>query len=389
MKKIINIMTIVLAACAAFVSVSCDKNTDTNADPVVRFVKPCDPAIGDRLLTEVAMGGTVAVIGEGLGDVCKIAFNDQVCKLNPAFVTPTSIIVTVPSAMPQVITNKMYLETMGGKKAEFDIAVLIPAPVIESLSCLYAPAGAEMVLKGKYFFADDNGLVAVEFPGGVAAEVKSVTETEVVCIVPEGALLEGAISVTSKYGTSRSTDIWRTSEGIFEKFDNNANMYWSYGAIGTEGGVDGNYLLLDGPVGNWLWGSGVQMLYWHNPSRTPLVEEGEVADYALQFEYCCDSWPGEQMIMWFTSVAKDNVHSIDEDEAQYHWKLFNDGFTPGQWCTLTIPLTDFNTNKEESEVRSIKGLHELVDFHMMPFGASEVEGNIYMKIDNLRLISIK
>ena len=373
-----------LVACSAFFAVSCEQRLDADADPVVRFIKPCDPAIGDRLLTEVAMGGTVAIIGEGLGDVCRIAFNDQVCKLNPAFVTSTSIIVNVPSTMPKEVTNKMYLETKSGKKAEFDIAVLIPAPVIESVSCLWAPAGSDIVLTGKYFFADDNGLVAVEFPGAKAAVVKSVTETEVVCTVPEGAVLEGKISVTSKYGTSRSVDTWRTKEGLFEDFVDLGETPWT-GAFATEGGCDGQYLYLSGAVGEWAWPANEIQYLWMSPNGQ-ILTEGEIADYALQFEYCCAKWDCTPLIMWFDN---DGAHNVDGEQAQFHWKLYDDGFSPGVWATKTVPLTDFNTNKEENETRAIKGLHELVNFNMLPFGAGFAGGELDIKIDNLRLISIK
>lgn len=387
MKKFINIIAMALVACSAFFAVSCEQRLDADADPVVRFIKPCDPAIGDRLLTEVAMGGTVAIIGEGLGDVCRIAFNDQVCKLNPAFVTSTSIIVNVPSTMPQEVTNKMYLETKSGKKAEFDVAVLIPAPVIESVSCLWAPAGSDIVLTGKYFFADDNGLVAVEFPGAKAAVVKSVTETEVVCTVPEGAVLEGKISVTSKYGTSRSDDTWRTSEGLFENFASTANVTWGTGAFGTEGACDGQYLHWAGSLGSWAWPDNKIQMFWLNPSKTPLLTEGEIADYALQFEYCCTTWSTNvNLTMWFNGNSE--THDIDGAEAKCQWLIYNE-FVPGVWTTKTIPLTDFNTNKEVNEDRNIKSLDDVVNFHMMPFGAADGPGECDVKFDNFRLISIK
>lgn len=387
MKKYFNIMAMALLACACLLAVSCEQSLDADVDPVVRFIKPCDPAIGDRLLTEVAMGGTVAVIGEGLGDVCKIAFNDQVCKLNPAFVTSTSIIVTVPSTMPTEVTNKMYLETKSGKKTDFDVAVMIPSPVISGISCLWAPVGADIVLSGKYFFADDNGLVGVEFPGGIAATVKSVTETEVICTVPEGAVLEGKISVTSKYGTSRSEDTWRTSEGLFENFSTATNNRWNLGAYGTEGGCDGQYYHCVGSLGSWAWPDNKIQLFWYNPNQSPLLTEGEVADYALQFEYCCTTWSTNvNLTIWFNGAVED--HNIDGPEAKCQWLIHNE-FKPGVWTTKTIPLTEFNTNKELNETRTIKSFDDMVNFHMMPFGAADGPGECDVKFDNFRLISIK
>ena len=72
MRKIFNIITIALLAVSGFVSVSCEQMKSSSAEPVVRFVRPVDAAMKDKLLTEVSMGSMVAVIGEGLGDVCRI-----------------------------------------------------------------------------------------------------------------------------------------------------------------------------------------------------------------------------------------------------------------------------------------------------------------------------
>ena len=125
MNRIYNAAAVIAAMLAGFLTVSCDKASSPDADPQVFFVRPVDSAQGDKLLTEVSMGSTIAVIGEGLAGVNRIAFNDQVSKLNPTLVTPTSIIVTVPSTMPEEVTNKMYLSTSAGKSTEYDLAVII------------------------------------------------------------------------------------------------------------------------------------------------------------------------------------------------------------------------------------------------------------------------
>ena len=77
MRKIFNIITIALLAVSGFVSVSCEQMKSSSAEPVVRFVRPVDAAMKDKLLTEVSMGSMVAVIGEGLGMSCRMTFNDR------------------------------------------------------------------------------------------------------------------------------------------------------------------------------------------------------------------------------------------------------------------------------------------------------------------------
>lgn len=388
MRKIFNIITIALLAVSGFVSVSCEQMKSSSAEPVVRFVRPVDAAMKDKLLTEVSMGSMVAVIGEGLGDVCRIDFNDQTAKLNPAYVTPTSIIVTVPSSMPSEITNRMYLETKSGKKAEFGIAVMIPAPSVKSISCAYAPVGSDVTIGGQYFFAKDNGLVDVTFPGGLAAEVKSVTETQVVCTVPEGAVVEGPVSVVSKYGTGRSSFNWRSTEGLFENFTSTANVTWGTGRFASDNGCDGQYLHLYGNVGSWAWPANEMQLFWLNPDHSPLLTEGEPSDYALSFEYCCNKWDCTPMIMWFNSDKEE--HNVDGEDAQCHWKLYEDGFDAGVWRTVTIPLTEFKWDKEEkTSERSIRSFDDMVNFHLMPFGAADGAGELDIMLDNFRLVKVK
>lgn len=383
--KFISVISILLAAGAFFSSCN---NKASDATPVVRFVRPVDVKQSDKLLTSVSMGSTVAVIGENLGEVVKIAFNDQASKLNPTLITPTSIICQVPSTMPSEVTNKMYLETRGGAKAEFDIAVIIPSPSVESMDCLYAPVGSQTVIHGKYFFAREDGTVDVTFPGQVAASVNSVTETEINITVPDGVDIEGPISVTSAYGTTRSAFKWHTTEGLFADFSETSTWNpWGMSRFGEDNPCSGQYLHLYGGVGSWAWPANEMQLMWINPEQTPLASEGEPADYALEFEYCCEKWDCTPMIIWFNKAVTEQ--SVDGTEAQYHWKLYETGFTPGVWTTVRIPISDFTTSKQEDEERHIGSFDDMANFHMMPFGAADGPGELDLKIDNLRLVKIK
>ncbi len=371
----------------AMVVTSCDDDSSSGKTPVVRYVRSTDPTYADKLLTEVSMGSTIAIIGENLGDVRQIDFNDQSAKLNPTLITNTSIIVTVPSTMPEEITGKMYLTTKGGKSCEYDFNVIIPSPVASSISCEWATEGSEVTIYGNYFFPDEDGNMEVVFPGNAVAEVTSVTNTEIDCIVPSGATIEGNISVTSAYGTSKSTFTWRNSEGIFIDFEETSWNWWGYGNFASDGGIDGQYTYLQGSVSSWGWPGGELWILYFNNAGEPLVDEGEVSDYALCFEYYCVQWDCVPMIMLFFDDS-NNV-GVDGDYAQYHWKLYEDGFTPETWTTISIPLTDFCVDKEESTTeRSIISTDELIHFLMMPFGAADESGKIDIRIDNLRLVKI-
>ena len=54
-----------------------DTPSASNAIPEVRYVRITNPEKSDSLLTHAFMGNTVALIGENLGDVVELWFNDQ------------------------------------------------------------------------------------------------------------------------------------------------------------------------------------------------------------------------------------------------------------------------------------------------------------------------
>lgn len=387
MNRIINTILAAGLMLAGLLPVACNKADSPDADPVVRYIRPVDPAMGDKLLTEVSMGSTIAVIGEGLAGVNYIAFNDQVSKLNPTLVTPTSIIVTVPSTMPEEITNKMYVRTSAGKSTEHDLAVIIPSPSVESISCEYAPAGSEVTIYGNYFFPAEDGLVDVVFPGNYEAEVRSVTDTEIVCVVPDEAVNEGEIRVTSAYGTSRSLFTWRNSEGLVLDFEETSWNTWNLSTFASEGGCSGQYMELVGTTASWTWPDNKLQFLYPNPTQKPLLSgEGEVSDYSLCFEYCCESWDDVQMIIWFST--NDTIHNVDSEDAQYHWKQYREGIDKGVWKTIYIPLSEFKVDKEEkTDERSIESFDDMINLSMMFFGGADViGGDIDVKIDNIRLV---
>ena len=268
---------------------------------------------------------------------------------------------------------------------------MIPSPSVQSIECEYAPVGSEVTISGNYFFLDKEGTMIVEFPGNLEAEVTNVTETEITCIVPEGADLEGPVSVTSAYGTSRSKFSWHSTEGRltdFSRADRNGWNTWSLGRYARENGCDGEYLQFAGTSTSWVWPSDNMQFFYLNPNHAPLVSEGTVSDYSLVFEYCCMVWENTPIMIWFN--GDEEVHSVDDPNAQYHWKLYEEGFEAGVWKTVSIPLTDFNTDKEETTTeRKIESFDDMVNLHMMVYGASDAPGEIDIRIDNPRLVRNK
>lgn len=396
MKIAFKYICAVAVLAAAVVLTACEKThygKDKGETPRIEYVRSTDPGAADSLIVEAAMGSVIALIGDGFSGVSEAWFNDQPAKLNPTLITDHSVIVTVPGGMPEEVTNTITLRTKKGKECVYDFKVMIPIPKVESISCEWALDGQKVTLSGNYFFADENGAIEVLFPGNLKAAIERFDTREIVCNVPAGAL-PGTITVTSLYGTGRSVFTFRDRTGLFLDGENGPWNGWNMSDFGTEGGIDGSYLKFEGTLGAWAWPNNTLHLYYINPTGQPLadISSDELQYYALRFEANCFEWHDTPMVMWFTK--NHGSHSVDETEAQYHWKPYLvDGekvnYVTDGWVTVTIPLTDFNTDKEESTTdRSIGDSSNMIDFHMMPFGAADINGPIKLWMDNLRIVKI-
>jgi hypothetical protein len=393
MKKILMSLCFLCTVLAGFVS--CEDDDSGSAQPVIKYIRPTEAAKSDSLLVRAPMGTTIAIIGEGLADVTSAVFNDQKAKLNPVYITDYSIIVTIPGTLPEVVTNTLTLTTSGGKTCTHDFIVGIPVPKITSMSCEWAPEGSTAILYGSYFFPDFNGELHVNFPGNLDATVIAFNDVSATVVVPAGASsYSGRITVTNDYGTGRTPFIYRDDSDIFIDAENpSAWNNWNLSAFATDGGVEGAYINFEGSTGSWAWPANAIQLYYNNPNDEPLVTEGDVANYSLKFECYSHEWHDTPLLIWFANDP--DTHNVDGTDAQYHWKPYIQGgivsnFTTNGWITVELPLSEFKYSKDESEnSRKIADLNELVDLHMMWFGAVDAattEFGLKVWIDNIRLV---
>lgn len=397
MKNIFKFIFLLTIASLAFTA--CED--DEGGQPVIKYIRPTDADAADSLLTSASMGSTIAIIGENLQDVNSVIFNDQEAKLNPVYVTASSIVVTVPSTIPDDITNTLTLSTSKGKSIEYDFTVNITAPIISSISCEWAQDGDQAVIYGSYFFEKSDGSIEVLFPGNLDAEVSSFADDSIVVTVPDGAL-SGTITVTNDYGTGRSSFTFRDETGIFITGENQTSWnWWGLSDFGSEADsvLNGAYLKFEGTTGSWSWPANALQLFYINSAEESLISDpdGDIDDYALKFEYYCVEWHDTPLLIWFN--ADNNTHSVDGDEAQYHWKPYDsddDGvstnYKSNGWLTMTMPLEDFVYSKDESETdRAITSFNELQNLHMMWFGAvneTTTEFGLRILVDNIRLVKI-
>ena len=262
-----------------------DKYEIADGVPTLKYVRSPLPEEADSLLVGAYLGNTVCLVGDNLRSIYELYFNDQKATLNTSYMTDHTVLVDIPKNIPEEVTNKIYMITKSGAKVDFDFSVMVPAPVVSSMSCEYAPAGSEAVLYGDYFVDDPNVHLTISMPGDITVEgeqITSITKTAVKFIVPEGAV-QGNIRVKSIYGTGQSVFQYKDTRNILFDWDGKyegalaAGNSWNgdnekKGQILTSvPPVDGKYMVM-GPAtlsgGQWQTPGEYLMMYWPDPNAT-------------------------------------------------------------------------------------------------------------------------
>lgn len=367
-----------------------DAEQDEGKTPYVQYVRRCNPEISDSLLVSASMGQRIAFIGRNLGDVQEIWFNDQKAKLNPTMVTSTAIIVDVPNVIPVDVTNKVRFVTSTGIEFSYDFSVIVPNPVINEVSCMYGKPGDKITLTGDYFIGSEEE-VYVTFPGGIVAKPESFTKTQMTVVIPEGATEEGNLTVTSMYGSTRTSFKFLETDGMLFTIDDGYTQPWGKGATGDEDGISGQYVWFKAESnGAWNWSDALMYGYW--PSVNKPVAAGDPTKLALRFEVNSKNWSDVPMLIWFDFYGQ-NI-SPDDSRAQAHWKpwLKNGekvNYETNGWTTVTIPLTEFKYNKEESVNNlNVGDISQYTNLNMMLFGAADGSSPVDIRMDNFRIVSI-
>lgn len=400
MKKTLYMALAALASLAmpALMS-SCDQTDaerDKDSTPVVEYVRITNPEAADSLLVEATMGQQIVIMGHDLGAVQEIWFNDVKAKLNPTLITSFSIIVDVPTTIPTEVTNEMVLVTSSGRRSTFPFGVRVPDPLIREISCEYAKPGDQITITGDYFIDPEVSFTGANAP----AELVDVSQTSITLIVPEGTV-EGPISIKSTYGTSKTKFNFLDTNGLLTNFDDGYVNPW--GGRGTvmddENSIAGKYLLFEAPMlSAWGWNESIQWGYWPYCTYKGVspVATGRNEELALKFEANIVTWIDVPMMIWFQkdSGPGGNISPDDAQYAQCHWKpwikdgQYVDAATDG-WRTITIPLTDFIYNKDESkDGMSIDDISLYSDLNIMIFGPCDRPGPLKIMMDNFRVVRI-
>ena len=417
-----------------------DKYEIADGVPTLKYVRSPLPEEADSLPVGAYLGNTVCLVGDNLRSIYELYFNDQKATLNTSYMTDHTILVDIPKNIPEEVTNKIYMVTKSGAKVDFDFNVMVPAPVVSSMSCEYAPAGSEAVLYGDYFVDDPNVPLTISMPGDITVEgeqITSITKTAVKFIVPVGAV-QGNIRVKSIYGTGQSVFQYKDTRNILFDWDGKyegalaAGNSWNGDnekkgqILASVPSVDGKYMVM-GPAtlsgGQWQTPGEYLMMYWPDPNATEgcaplynlpqfkkMLEDYKIEELALKFEVyvpTSNPWMAEGMQIRFTSLdevsmsnqTQDYIWNDDESHEEgkaprgvwVPWEETGSYDTNNQWVTVTLKMSEFN--------KLVSGLASDTEFTQDRFaglsiflrggGVDGKECEPIICIDNIRVVPVE
>lgn len=411
-----------------------DKYEIADGVPALKYVRSPLPEEADSLLVGAYLGNTVCLVGDNLRSIYELYFNDQKATLNTSYMTDHTILVDIPKNIPEEVTNKIYMVTKSGAKVDFDFNVMVPAPVVSSMSCEYAPAGSEAVLYGDYFVDDPNIPLTISMPGDITVEgeqITSITKTAVKFIVPVGAV-PGNIRVKSIYGTGQSVFQYKDTRNILFDWDGKyegalaAGNSWSGDdekkgqTISSVPPIDGNYLVL-GPStllgGQWETPNAYVMMYWPDqhatqgcvplydlPQFKKMLEDYELEDLAVKFEAyvpASNPWMAEGMQIQFTSLDEVSMENQNNDYVYGEgkeprgvwipWEETGSYDTGNQWVTVTLKMSEFNKQISGvvSETELTKEKLAGLSIFLRGGGVDGKECEPIICIDNIRVVPVE
>jgi len=418
--KFINKYTkvILLAAVALTGFTSCEDEPDkyevASGKPTVYYIRNLGSEIVGNLDTEETVytngqfvveaspGSSLCLVGENLRSIYEMWVNDLQCVLNNSYITDNTMIVDLPSGIPSEVSDKIYLITQKRDTVTVDFHVVIPSPILNTVSNEYAKAGSTLTIVGRYFIDDPTIPIKVYFKdadgNNLEAEITSISEdyTTMTVVVPQG-VSTGAITIENIYGEVTSTFDYmddgssKNSTILFDFDGGGIVMPVSGGKIGhgwhsvicqeDEWSISGAYMQLgngSATMGDETWDDGTfSFEYWPGnwKDTEDYADEGsqrliDIADFSswedmsLKFEICVPTsnpWSAAalQIIPASTEVVTNGAAGLTDiygkttggcnntyisgdvcPRALYRpWTTTGTFDTGDEWMTVTLPIS--------------------------------------------------
>ena len=410
MKKIAientaRLLFLFLAVCLGLSLTSCEEDPDkfelADGNPELFYVRTTAPESADSLIVAAYMDNVICLVGDNLRSIRELYFNDQKAVLNTSFITEHTLIVNVPKTIPAEVTNKIYMVSSEDTVA-YDFGVLVPSPVVRSMSCEYAHVGDEVTLYGDYFIDDPNVPLTISMAGNVpVTQITNIEKTQVSFIVPEG-VTKGYINVASIYGNGRSKFRYLDDRGMILDWDNlDASGGWRSGVLRNNDpveGISGDYVYfsgeMQGEIGATWNEDGFSFNLWGVSNGRP---EGDlfdtpIEDAVMKFEINVpQAWSAGAMQMIFTpwGLSGTNAYIYDDTMPRGVWEPWTEtgSYTTDGWVTVSIPLTDFKYTRFGDPLESAqKGNYGGLTFFVHAGITPGTTCNPQICIDNIRVV---
>lgn len=374
MKRINKILLLLLLAVGA-VSIlsSCEK--EESGTPSIDYVRVTRPESSDSLLVGAGQGQLIAIVGRNLQDAVEVWFNDQQARLTPTYITSTTILVSVPTQIPQEVNNQLKIVFRNGYVLIHNFEVQIGEPVVNSMVSEYVNEGDIAIIRGNYFYEP----LTVTFTGGATGELVAVDDEEIQVRVPAGAQ-PGPITVKTNFGETESNFWFRDNRNMLITSDPWSG--WWGGDMVVPGtnplAISGNFLRITKNIGSWAWTefAGGKEDALATSKNLPADAVLNPTKYSLKFEInTLKPYNGNRIKIMIGQV---NGPDPNWDTEPYFWEPPFD--TKGKWQTVIIPFEEVVKNYTTNWGVRPQGYGVKVWFH----GPGALDADI--AFDNLRVV---
>ncbi|HXS57383.1 MAG TPA: glycan-binding surface protein [Hanamia sp.] len=373
--KSINKTLLTLLAILVSVSMLTSCKKDSGGTPVVNYVRITNPQSSDSLLVGAGQGQLIAIVGNNLGDAREVWFNDKQARLTPTYISNTSILASVPSLIPDSITNKLTIIFKNGYKLEHSFQVQISKPAVNSMLCEYVNEGDVATIIGNYFYPP----VTVTFTGGATAELVNVEDQQIQFTIPADAQ-PGPIIIKTNFGETKSNFWFRDPRNIFIASDpfegwNNSSLVVTNPGPGDPPKINGNYFRIKGQISSWAWNELADGDAGSMPSYSKNIPDDAILHpekYYLKFEV-------NTMKPYNNSMIIINAGgSVVQDTKGYKWAPPFD--SKGLWQTVVIPYDEVVASYTKPPVVNPNGYWAMVLLQ----GPGDLDADI--SFDNFRIV---
>lgn len=333
---------------------SCDNNDDVTSSgaPVITEIRNYAASPNDTLVDKIVPGQWIVITGKNLANTIEILIDGVTVSFDPGLFSDTYAVVQVPSvipfpSVPESEFNTIKYTTKGGHIV-FPFNIVAGPPALASITNENPVEGEVVTIYGTNLFL----ISEISFGGTIITDYTTKDDGTAISFVMPNVTTSGPVSITTVSGTTSTTfNVNDLTTGMFCNFDGIGGLAWGTGTSNNSAEFPGNHGyfavlnngVLNGGAGDWWsWERSINSNAGQWVSTEDLTLD--LDQLALKFEMNVPGdWNGTSILVLkdynWTYVARYEPWKISETKT-------TNFTTDGNWVTVTIPLTEFRTNKD-------------------------------------------